>query len=81
MDKIKKNLKGQCQSDLKKEFKIIVTGSIKPEEATQIGLNPITGLDNIFSGSVTGEKIIAIEKLKTVDSIELDSNMEILQDR
>lgn len=79
MDKIEKELKGQCQSDPNKEFKIIVTGSITPEEATKIGLDSIAGLDNIYSGSLTGEKILTIETLKTVNGIEPDRNVEILQ--
>lgn len=77
MDKIEKELKNQCDADPNSEFKIIVTGSLTPEEATKLRLRSITGLDNMYSGSLAGEKILTIEKLETVNSIELDRNMEI----
>ena len=77
MDKIEKDLKDQCHADPNSEFKIIVTGSLTPEEATKLRLRSITGLDNMYSGSLAGEKILTIEKLETVNSIELDRNMEI----
>jgi hypothetical protein len=78
MDKIEQELKDQCHSDLNKEFKIIVTGSITSEEATKMGLDSIEGLENIYGGLLTGKKILSIEKLETVNSIELDRNMEVL---
>lgn len=78
MDKIKKSLKHQCQADLKRPVKVIVTGYVALEKAMQIGLKPMNGLDNIFCGSLTGEDILAIEKLETIESIELDSDMGIL---
>jgi hypothetical protein len=79
MDKIQQSLKNQCLTDPKKAVKIIVTGFIAPEKVMQIGLDSIDGLDNIYSGSLTGEDILTLEKLEAVDSIELDSDMDILQ--
>ncbi len=79
MDKIQISLKNQCVADPKRLLKVIVTGFIAPEKAMQMGLDSIEGLDNIYSGSLRGEAILAIEKLETIDSIELDSDMEILQ--
>ena len=78
MDKIQQALKNQCLADPKKPVKVIVTGFVAPEKAMQIGLDSIEGLDNIYSGSLTGKDILAIEKLDTVNSIELDGEMNIL---
>lgn len=79
MDKIQTSLKDQCLADPQTPVKVIITGSIAPEKAMQMGLDSIAGLDNIYSGSLIGAAILAIEKLETIDSIELDSDMEILQ--
>lgn len=79
MDKIQLSLKNQCLADPQRPIKVIVTGFIAPEKATQMGLNSIEGLDNIYSGSLRGEAIFAIGKLEPIDSIELDSDMDILQ--
>lgn len=78
MDKIAQSLKNQCLVELQKPFKIIVTGAIAPDEAQQMGLNSITGLDNLYSGSLRGEEVLALAQHKAIDSIELDSDMNIL---
>lgn len=78
MDKIQESLKLQCLADLKSPIKVIVTGFVAPEKAMQMSLKPINGLDNIFSGSLTGEDILAIEQLETIERIEFDSDMGIL---
>lgn len=79
MDKIQKSLKNQCLANPKRLLKIIVAGFIAPNNAMQMGLASIEGLNNIYSGSLMGEAILAIEQLEMIDIIELDSDMEILQ--
>jgi hypothetical protein len=78
MNKITKALKNQCLADLQKPFEVIVTGSITPEQAMQMGLNTVAGLNNIYSGSLLGKDILAIEKHEAIDSIELNGQMNIL---
>lgn len=78
MDKIQNTLKEQCLVDPKKSFNIIVTGAITPEQATQMGLNTIAGLENIYSGLLAGEDILNISQHTAIDSIESDSDMSIL---
>ncbi len=78
MNKIQNTLKDQCLADLKKPFKIIVTGAIAPEQVAQMGLHATAGLDNIYSGSLLGEDILAIAGHEAVDSIESDGEMGIL---
>jgi hypothetical protein len=78
MNKIQHTLKDQCLANLQKPFKVIVTGAIASEQAAQMGLNAIAGLDNIYSGSLLGEDILALEQHQAIDSIEPDSEMSIL---
>jgi hypothetical protein len=78
MSKIQNALKDQCLANLQKTFKVIVTGAITPEQATQMGLHTIAGLNNIYSGSLSGEEVLALEQHQAVDSIEPNSEMNIL---
>jgi hypothetical protein len=79
MSKIPTSLQQQCLANLQKPFNVIVTGTLASDEATQLGLASLTGLDNIYSGSLLGETILTMAQQKTIDSIELDGEMGILQ--
>ncbi len=80
MSKIEKNLKKQCQSEPEREFELIVTGSLDSKTAKQLGLEPLSGLDNIFSGTLTGSKVLEIADIETLESIEADGVVEIFNE-
>ncbi len=80
MSKIEKKLKQQSESNQENEFQVIVTGFIHPERAEKFGLKPFSGLDNIYSGSLTGANILELGDIETVESVEPDGTVEILDD-
>jgi len=78
MDKIEQELKKQCQVDPDKKFNIILIGTLSLESAIKLGLDPIPGLDNMYKGKLAGQQILSIEKLGTIDSIEMDRSLNML---
>jgi hypothetical protein len=80
MSKLPTALQQQCLASPQTPFKVIVIGTLASDEATQLGLASLTGLDNIYSGSLLGETILTMAQQETIDSIELDGEMGILQD-
>ncbi len=68
MGKMDVNFKKQIKGNLENAYNIIVV--TKNPLNSKIALKPIAGLDNMYEGTMTGEKILALEKSKQIISIE-----------
>lgn len=77
MKKIDENFREQILKQLDELQKIVVVckSNIPPEK---FNLKVISGLDNCFTGLLTGQRILALEKSAQVVSIEPDSEMSAL---
>lgn len=70
MSKINQTLKTQIKKKASDLYDIIVVTSEPLSAKTK--LNKIEGLDNIYTGTLSGTKILELEKNKKVVSIEVD---------
>lgn len=78
MAKIDALLKASCQQKPADQYAVIVVGLLTGAEAARFSLSPIEGLDAIYTGLVSGKAILLLEKLKSIESIALDSSASIL---
>lgn len=78
MDKIDHVLRQTCLSHLNKPIQILLIGLLTTEELSAMGLTPINGLDNLYKGKLTGRKILELEKVDAIKSIEIDADMNAL---
>ena len=78
MDKMDEVLRQRCLSHLNKPIRIMLIGLLTTEELSAMGLMPIYGLDNLYKGQLTGRKILELEKLDAIKSIEFDADMDVL---
>lgn len=79
MTKTDADFKNQVLTNLNEEFNILVTGTMAADKAKKVGLEPIKGLDNIFTGALKGKEILKLEKSHGIESIELDKSQKILE--
>jgi hypothetical protein len=80
MSKIENNLKEQCKLEPESEFNLIITGFLESEKVKQLGLEPFSGLDNMYSGTLTGSKVLEVADIETVESVELDGVVGIFNE-
>jgi hypothetical protein len=78
MEKIAAEFREQIIKQPKELYAVIVNTNVfsAPKNSN---LKEIVGLDNSFTGTLTGEKILELQKSKQVVSIELDSEMNTLK--
>ncbi|MBB3840197.1 hypothetical protein FHS57_004210 [Runella defluvii] len=74
MKKINANFNEQLLKNSKNAFSVIVTttGVI---DSKKLGLSPIDGLENIYTGSLLPKKIFDLEKIIEIIAIEPDGEM------
>lgn len=77
MANIAANLKEIIKKQPNELFNVIVVSA--PKANLKADLKPIEGLDDMYSGALTGKKILAFEKSKKVLSIEPDGEMKALK--
>lgn len=78
MDKIDRTLRKTCLSHLNKPIQIVLLGLLTVEELLALDLMPIDGFDNLYKGKLTGQKILELEKVDAIQSIEIDADMNVL---
>ena len=78
MDKISADFREQITKQPKELYAVIVvTNSASAPKKSN--LKEFAGLDNCFTGMLTGEKILELQKSKQVVSIEPDGEMSALK--
>lgn len=75
MEKIAKNFREQILKQPNKQHNIVIVckSNIAPEG---YNLKAIPGIDNCFIGSLTGRKILTLEKSDKVISVEIDGEIQ-----
>ena len=78
MEKITADFRAQITNQPKELYAVIVTTN-SASVPKKSNLKEIVGLDNSFTGTLTGEKILELQKSKQVVSIEPDGEMKALE--
>ena len=78
MKKIDSELRELCLSQPNQTIQVVIIGILTVEEVLELGLAPINGLNNFYKGKLIGRKILKLEKLDAIKSIEFDADMDVL---
>jgi hypothetical protein len=76
MANIAANLKEQIKKQPDELYNVIVVSA--PKANLKTDLKPIEGLDDMYTGALSGKKILAFEKSKKILSVEPDGEMNAL---